>query len=136
MLCIMQGQGAAGTSHRGPSANRHLSSESQQSAPPKVDEAADGTAPGEAAAEGEGQHSPETALTAARQAEQERRQQKQEARLEAAAAQSSARCVNRLSCQGGRPASMVGSKRGIQHSQNVTTTWVMMTEAGICARLC
>ena len=96
----MQGQGAAGPSHHGPSANGHLSSESQQSAPPEVDEAADGTAPSEAAGEGEGQRSPETALTAARKAEQERRQQKQEARLESAAAQSSARCIDCLSCQG------------------------------------
>lgn len=93
----MQGQGAAGTLHPDPSANGHLSSESQQSAPPEVDEAADKTASGEAAAEGDGQHSSETALMAARKAEQERRQHKQEARLESAAAQSSARCVGCLS---------------------------------------
>ena len=97
----MQGQGAADTSHPGPSANGHLSSESLQSTPPEGDEAEDGTAPGEAAAEGVSQNSPETALTAARKAEQERRQHKQEARLESDAAQSSARCVARLFCQGG-----------------------------------
>eukprot|EP00891_Asterochloris_glomerata_P005087 jgi/Astpho2/5087/fgenesh1_pg.00072_%23_10_t len=88
---LKKGQGAVGTLHPDPSANGHLSSESQQSAPPEVDEAADNTASGEAAAEGDGQHSSETALMAARKAEQERRQHKQEARLESAAAQSSAR---------------------------------------------